>query len=69
MNGVSVLMLVIGLFGLLMVALGLMSLGQDGNLPFVGRMWGGSFLTLVGLFFAVLGFVGFFRMRRPGKHD
>jgi ABC-type transport system involved in multi-copper enzyme maturation permease subunit len=69
MNGVSILMLVIGLFGLLLLALGLMSTAQDGNIQLVGRMYGGYFLALVGLFFAVLGFVGFSRMRRPGKHD
>ncbi len=64
MNVVSVLMLLIGLFGLLLLVLGAMSLGQDGNIPLVGRMYGGSFLAIVGLFFAVLGFVGFSRMRR-----
>jgi hypothetical protein len=69
MNGVSILMLVIGLFGLLLLVLGLMSTAQDGNIQIVGRMYGGYFLAFVGLFFAVLGFVGFSRMRRPGKHD
>jgi ABC-type transport system involved in multi-copper enzyme maturation permease subunit len=69
MNGVSVLMLLIGLFGLVLLALGLLSLGQDGNIPLVGLKYGGSFLAVVGLLFAVLGFVGFSRMRRPGKHD
>jgi hypothetical protein len=69
MNVVGALMLLIGLFGLLLLALGILSIFQDGNLPFVGRMYGGSFLAFVGLFFAVLGFVGFSRMRRPGKHD
>ena len=68
MNGVSVLMLLIGLFGLALLALGLLSLGQDGNIPLVGVKYGGSFLAVVGLFFAVLGFVGFTRMRRPGRH-
>ncbi|HEV7889275.1 MAG TPA: hypothetical protein VGP08_01480 [Pyrinomonadaceae bacterium] len=68
MNGVSVLMLLIGLFGLVLLALGLLSLGQDGNIPLVGLKYGGSFLAVVGLFFAVLGFVGFSRMRQPGKH-
>jgi len=64
MNVVGTLMLLIGLFGLLMLALGLLSLGQDGNIPLVGIKYGGSFLAVVGLFFAVLGFVGFSRMRR-----
>jgi len=64
MNGVSILMLLIGLFGLVLLVLGLASLGQDGNIPLVGRMYGGSFLAIVGLVFAVLGFVGFTRMRR-----
>jgi uncharacterized membrane protein len=64
MNGVSILMLLIGLFGLLLLVLGLMSTAQDGNIQIVGRMYGGYFLALVGLFFAVLGFVGFSRMRR-----
>ena len=69
MNVAGVLMLLIGLFGLLLLVLGLLSLGQDGNLPLVGVRYGGSFLAIVGLFFAVLGFVGFTRMRRPDKHD
>lgn len=64
MNGVSVLMLLIGLFGLVLLALGLLSLGQDGNIPLVGIKYGGSFLAIVGLIFAVLGSVGFRRMRR-----
>jgi len=64
MNVVGTLMLLIGLFGLLLLALGLLSLGQDGNIPLVGIKYGGSFLAVVGLFFAVLGFVGFSRMRR-----
>ena len=64
MNGVSVLMLLIGLFGVVLLALGLLSLGQDGNIPLVGIKYGGSFLAIVGLFFAVLGFIGFTRMRR-----
>lgn len=69
MNGVSVLMLLIGLFGIVLLFLGLSSLGQDGNIPLIGIKYGGSFLAIVGLIFAVLGFVGFSRMRRPGKHD
>lgn len=71
MNGVSILMLLIGLFGVVLLAFGLLSLGQDGNIPLVGIKYGGSFLAIVGLIFAVLGFIGFTRMRRPGsgKHD
>lgn len=69
MNGVSILMLLIGLFGVVLLALGLLSLGQDGNIPLVGIKYGGSFLAIVGLIFAALGFIGFTRMRRPGKHD
>ena len=64
MNGVSVLMLLIGLFGLVLFVLGLLSLFQDGNIPLVGIKYGGSFLAIVGLIFAALGFVGFTRMRR-----
>lgn len=64
MNVAGVVMLLIGLFGLLLLALGLLSLGQDGNIPLVGIKYGGSFLTIVGLLFAALGFVGFRRMRR-----
>lgn len=64
MNVVGTLMLLIGLFGLLLLVLGLLSLGQDGNIPLVGIKYGGSFLAIVGLLFAVLGFVGFRRMRR-----
>ena len=64
MNGVSILMLLIGLFGLVLLALGLLSLGQDGNIPLVGIKYGGSFLAIVGLIFAACGFAGFSRMRR-----
>ncbi len=64
MNVVGVVMLLIGLFGLLLLVLGLLSLGQDGNIPLVGIKYGGSFLAIVGLLFAALGFVGFSRMRR-----
>jgi uncharacterized membrane protein len=69
MNFAGVVMLLIGLFGLVLLALGAMSLGQDGNVPLVGIKYGGSFLAIVGLVFAILGFVGFSRMRRPDKHD
>lgn len=71
MNGVSILMLLIGLFGVVLLFLGLSSLGQDGNIPLVSIKYGGSFLAIVGLIFAILGAVGFWRMRRPGpgKHD
>jgi hypothetical protein len=64
MNVVGTLMLLIGLFGLLLLVLGLLSLGQDGNIPLVGIKYGGSFLAIVGLLFAALGFIGFSRMRR-----
>jgi ABC-type transport system involved in multi-copper enzyme maturation permease subunit len=64
MNFAGVVMLLIGLFGLVLLALGAMSLGQDGNIPLVGIKYGGSFLAIVGLFFAALGFIGFSRMRR-----
>jgi hypothetical protein len=64
MNVVGVVMLLIGLFGLVLLVLGLLSLGQDGNIPLVGIKYGGSFLAIVGLLFAALGFVGFSRMRR-----
>jgi hypothetical protein len=64
MNVAGVVMLLIGLFGLLLLALGALSIGQDGNIPLVGIKYGGSFLAIVGLFFAVLGFIGFSRLRR-----
>jgi hypothetical protein len=64
MNVAGVVMLLIGLFGLLLFVLGALSLGQDGNIPLVGIKYGGSFLAIVGLFFAALGFIGFSRMRR-----
>jgi hypothetical protein len=64
MNLAGVVMLLIGLFGVLLMLLGVLSLGQDGNIPLVGIKYGGSFLAIVGLFFAVLGFIGFTRMRR-----
>ena len=68
MNVVGTLMLLIALFGLLLLLLGILSLFQDGNVPLLGRTFGGSFLAIVGLVFAVCGFLGFSRMRRPGKH-
>ena len=64
MNVAGVVMLLIGLFGLLLLVLGVLSLGQDGNIPLVGIKYGGSFLAIVGLLFAALGFIGFSRMRR-----
>ena len=68
MKVAGTVMLLIALFGLLMLVLSIMSLFQDGNLPFLGRTWGGSFLAIVGLIFAVCGIVGFSRIRRPGRH-
>jgi hypothetical protein len=64
MNVVGTVLLLIGLFGFLLIVLGVLSLFQDGNIPFVGIKYGGSFLAIVGLFFAALGFIGFTRMRR-----
>lgn len=64
MNLAGVVMLLIGLFGFVLFVLGALSLFQDGNIPLVGIKYGGSFLTIVGLFFAALGFIGFTRMRR-----
>jgi ABC-type transport system involved in multi-copper enzyme maturation permease subunit len=69
MNFAGIVMLLIGLFGFVLFVLGALSLFQDGNIPLVGLKYGGSFLAIVGLFFAALGFIGFTRMRRPGKHD
>jgi hypothetical protein len=64
MNVVGTVLLLIGLFGFLLIVLGVLSLFQDGNIPFVGIKYGGSFLAIIGLFFAALGFIGFTRMRR-----
>jgi hypothetical protein len=64
MNVVGTVLLLIGLFGFLLIVLGVLSLFQDGNVPFVGIKYGGSFLAIIGLFFAALGFIGFTRMRR-----
>jgi hypothetical protein len=64
MNVASVLLFVIGLFGLFMLVMGLLSVGQGGNLPFFGRTFGGWFLVIVSLFISVWAIVGFFRMRR-----
>jgi hypothetical protein len=64
MNVVGTLLLLIGLFGFLLIVLGVLSLFQDGNIPFVGIKYGGSFLAIIGLFFAALGLIGFTRMRR-----
>ncbi|HZT57825.1 MAG TPA: hypothetical protein VFA21_04280 [Pyrinomonadaceae bacterium] len=64
MNVASVILFLIGLFGLFLLIMGLLSVGQAGNVPFFGRMFGGWFLVIVSLFLTVCGFVGFFRMRR-----
>ena len=64
MNVAATVLLLIGLFGLLLIVLGVLSLFQDGNIPLVGIKYGGSFLAIIGLFFAALGFIGFSRMRR-----
>jgi hypothetical protein len=64
MNVASVLLFVVGLFGLFLLVMGLLSLGQAGNLPFFGRTFGGWFLVIVSLFISVWAFIGFFRMRR-----
>ena len=63
MNVARVILLVIGLFGLLLIILGLLSLGQGGNIPFIGSAFGGWFLTIVGLFIGGAGLVGFSRMK------
>lgn len=68
MNFAGIVMLLIGLFGVVMLVLGGLSIFQDGNIPLIGIKYGGSFLALVGLIFAVCGFIGFTRMRRPDKH-
>jgi hypothetical protein len=64
MNVASVMMFVVGLFGLVLIALGLLSVGQDGNMPFFGIKFGGWFLFTVGIFIAGGAWVGFFRMLR-----
>jgi hypothetical protein len=64
MNVVGAVLLLVGLFGFLLIVLGVLSLFQDGNIPFVGIKYGGSFLAIIGLFFAALGLIGFTRMRR-----
>ena len=64
MNVASVLLFVVGLFGLFMLVMGLLSVGQAGNLPFFGRTFGGWFLVIISLFISIPAIVGFFRMRR-----
>jgi hypothetical protein len=65
MNVASVLMLLVGLFGLFLFVMGLLSVGHAGDVPWLfGLKFGGWFLVLVSLFIAGGGFVGFFRMRR-----
>ena len=64
MNVASVMLFVVGLFGLVLIALGLLSVGQAGNMPFFGIKFGGWFLVIVGICIAGGGWVGFFRMRR-----
>ncbi len=60
----TVVSLLAGVFGLVLLLLGLFSLGQDGNVPLLGRTFGGWFLVIVSLFIAGGGFTIFFRMRR-----
>ena len=64
MKVATVLMLLVGLFGLVLLVLGLLSLGQGGNVPVLGRAYGGWFLVIVSLVIAGGGFTLFFRMRR-----
>jgi hypothetical protein len=64
MNVASVMMLLVGVFGLLLLVLGLLSTGQGGNIPLIGFKYGGWFLVIVGLFMAGGGLTGFLRMRR-----
>ena len=69
MNVAGVVMLLIGVFGFFLMLLGVLSLFQDGNIPLVGIKYGGSFLAIVGLIFAVCGFIGFTRMRRRPRDE
>ncbi|HST50960.1 MAG TPA: hypothetical protein VLJ61_03035 [Pyrinomonadaceae bacterium] len=64
MNVASVLLFLVGLFGLFLFVLGLLSVGRAGDVPWVGLKFGGWFLIIVSLFISAGGFVGFFRMRR-----
>jgi hypothetical protein len=64
MNVASVLLFLVGLFGLFLLVLGLLSVGRAGDVPWIGLKFGGWFLVIVSLFIAGGGFVGFFRMRR-----
>jgi hypothetical protein len=64
MNIASVMLFLVGVFGLFMIVMGLLSVGQDGNMPLFGIKFGGWFLVIVGLFIAGSAWVGFFRARR-----
>jgi hypothetical protein len=64
MNVASVLLLVVSLFGLFLLVMGLLSVGQAGNLPFFGRTFGGWFLVIISLFIAGGGIAGFIRSLR-----
>src|SRR5947209_1314914 len=46
MNVASVLMLLVGLFGLFLLVMGLLSVGQAGNVPLFGIKFGGWFLVI-----------------------
>lgn len=64
MNFPRVLMLLVGLFGLILLVVALISLTNDGSVAFIaGRKYGGFFLVIVSLLITAGGFVGFLRMK------
>lgn len=64
MNVASVLLLVVSLFGLFLLVMGLLSVGNAGNVPLLGRTFGGWFLVIVSLFISGGGIAGFIRTLR-----
>ena len=66
MDFVRTLLLLVGLFGLFLLVLALVSVAYAGEVavPGFGLKIGGWFLVIVGLVITLGGFAGFFRMKR-----
>lgn len=64
MNIARVISLLVGLFGLFLVVVSLISEANEGAVPGLGQKVGGTFLLIVGLIITLAAFAIFFRMRR-----
>ena len=67
MNVASIVLFLVGLFGLFLLVLGLLSVGRAGEVPWVGLKFGGWFLVIVSLFIAAGGFAGIAKQPTAGN--